>query len=178
MRMLPVLVSAAIAGSLAGITPASATVVFDFATGTGFVDAEDLRQGFDWDEARLAHKASRIEFENSKLVEETWSVTCDAGAKPFPAIRTQQGAKDFLLSTPTYAADRTTLTGFRITGTRAAISSTTAPFDPGTPCPEPSRGTTVHTARLVSTTTTRTLLAVAGDNETALLQTRSGPPTS
>lgn len=168
MLLLPIIVTAALT--------APAPVTFDFATATGFVDATDIREAFDWTGARLTRKAPRIEFQSTKIVEESWSVVCTAGTAPFPAVRSQQSMKEFLIAAPTYDPNRK-LTGFRLTGSRAAISSTTAPFDPGTPCPDPTRGTTIHSSRQVATTTTRSLLAVTGPQTATLLETRTGPPT-
>ncbi|HWS36273.1 MAG TPA: hypothetical protein VN408_26495 [Actinoplanes sp.] len=178
MRLLPLIAGAALAGSLAGTAPAAAAVTFDFTTNLGSVDAADLLQGFDWNATRLAREAPAMAFHHSMLIEETWWLTCKPGARPFKAIRVQQDMKVFLTSTPAYSPGRKKVTGFRITGSNAAISATTAGFAVGYPCPESGQGPAIKTLRKVADTTTRTLSAEAGDRTAPLFQTRTGPPTS
>jgi hypothetical protein len=174
MRLLPVLISAAVAGSLTGAVPARAAATFDFLTNTGYVDAEDVLRGFDWDEGKLRRKAGKIAFEHHTVVVESWSVTCD-DSRPFDAARTAQAMTEFLTSTVTYRADGTGIAGFRITGPDAAISSTSPQFEPGWPCPGDDHGETVRESRLLAITTTRTLTAEHGRASTSLVELRTGP---
>ncbi|MBO3737047.1 hypothetical protein [Actinoplanes flavus] len=173
MRWFPVIVMAALA--LPG--PAHAKVTFDFATNTGFVDAEDVRQAFDWDAATLRARAKGLEFEHVKLVQDVYAVVCArAGARPVRAVHTAQDAKEFLTVTVVRAAGTRKITGFRIVKAYAGISGTTVPPTPGTPCPEPKPDDQVRTSRLVSTTVTTTLVAKSGPDRVELYQIRTGPP--
>ncbi|MFC4064423.1 hypothetical protein [Actinoplanes subglobosus] len=174
MRLLPVLISAAVAGSLTGAVPARAAASFDFLTNTGYVDAEDVLHGFGWDEGKLLREAGKVTFEHHTHVAESWSVTCD-DSRPFDAVRTAQGMTEFLTATATYRAGGTAIAGFRITGSNAAISSTTPDFSPGNPCPRSEHGETVRTSRLQAITTTRKLTAEHGTTYVSLVELRTGP---
>ncbi|SDT61256.1 hypothetical protein [Actinoplanes derwentensis] len=179
MRLLPLIAGAALViatAAPAGANAGPAAVTFDFKTNTGFVDATNLLQGFDWNAGRLAREAATISFHHTMIIEEIWSLTCTAGAKPFTATRVQQDMKIFLTDTPVYSPDRAKVTGFRITGSNMGISATTAGFETGYPCPKPGHGKTIRSLRRIAETTTRTLLSEAGDKSTALFQTRTGPP--
>lgn len=178
MRLLPLIVGAALAGSVAGAAPATAAVTFDFTTNLGSVDGADLLQGFDWNVARLTREAATLSFHHTAIIEETWWLTCRKGAKPSKAIRVQQDMKIFLTSAPVYSTGRKKVTAFRITGSNAGISATTAGFEVGSPCPKPGQGATIQTLRKAAETTTRTLFAEANGKTTALYLTRTGPPTT
>ncbi|GGN75542.1 hypothetical protein GCM10010112_46900 [Actinoplanes lobatus] len=173
MRWLSVIVMAVLA--LPG--PAHAKVTFDFGTNTGFVDAEDVRQAFDWDAATLRSKAKGLEFEHLRLVQDTYVVVCGgAGARPLRAVHTAQDAKEFLTVKVARKPGTRDVTGFRIVKAYAGISGTTVPPAPGTPCPEPKPDEKVRTSRLVSTTVTTTLVAKSGPDRVELYQVRTGPP--
>ncbi|MDR6322427.1 hypothetical protein [Actinoplanes couchii] len=174
-RTALVLAGAVLAGGLSGTGPAAATVTYDFDTGIGFVGSADLIKGFGWKAGRLTRKVAEIEFQEGMYIEEIWSVTCRAGAAPFTANRAQQAMKEFLTATAEHGPKRV-LTGFRLSGAKAAISSTTAPFEVGGPCPDPAQGDTVRTLRQTATTTTRNLIAVTDDESATLIETRTGTP--
>ncbi|GIE35970.1 hypothetical protein Ait01nite_090150 [Actinoplanes italicus] len=174
MRLLPVLISAAVAGSIASATPAHAGVTFDFHTNTGFADAEDVRQGLGWDAAKLRTEAPKLTFKHNTRVTETWSVTCDDG-RPFEAERIEQSMTEFLVAAVTYRPGGTEVAGFRITGSDMGMSSTMAPFLPDVTCPESDHGKTIRSSRQLATTTTRYLLAEAGTTSASLAELRTGP---
>ncbi|MEU4622975.1 hypothetical protein AB0G04_23760 [Actinoplanes sp. NPDC023801] len=174
MRLLPVLISSAVAGSLVSAAPARAAVTFDFHTNTGYVDAEDLLLGLKWDGAKLSKKSAKIEFEHNTHIVETWSVTCDDD-RPFDATRSAQAMTEFLTAAATYRAGGTEIAGFRITGSDSAISATTMNFLPGAPCPHDGHGKTVRESRLLAVTTTERLIAELGRTYASLAELRTGP---
>ncbi|MDI6102471.1 hypothetical protein QLQ12_28010 [Actinoplanes sp. NEAU-A12] len=174
MRLLPVLISAAVAGSLSSAAPARAGVTFDFHTNTGYVDAEDVLRGLKWDGAKLSREAAKIKFEHNTHVVETWSVTCDDG-RPFDAARALQGMTEFLAASVTYRAGGTEVAGFRLTGSNMGMSSTTVEPVPGVPCPDTAHGKTIRSSRRLATTTTEHLIAEFATTYASLAELRTGP---
>lgn len=67
--------SAALAGLMAVAAPAMASVIFDPATGTGFVGKGDVQLVFSWNNKVLQDNAFAVDFRVNSVSETTWTCT-------------------------------------------------------------------------------------------------------
>ena len=132
-RPLSLLVVAGVILALA--TPAAASVRYDPKTKTGFVDSADVRHAFGWTDTTLSSRASGLVFHHDFWTDDTYSVSC--GGHAFPVVHHRDYGWFELSVTVTRDGYRTGVTGFRLTGPHLGISGTSAPPEPGQPCPEP-----------------------------------------
>jgi hypothetical protein len=186
MRLLPVLISAVVAGT-AGVAggalapaAASAAIRFDPVTKTGFVDAEDVRKAFGWDTATLARNAPEIRFTYHVGKDEIYSVLCERDVRA--GVSHNPGSISAGL-TPVVTVDLSTgdLSGFRLIGAESGASSIGIRPEAGHPCPAEGGGI-VRRATYVHTTTTEALSAEFRDVQVYLTQDRTvstaPPPAS
>ncbi|MEV4276658.1 hypothetical protein [Actinoplanes xinjiangensis] len=179
MRLLPVMISAIAAGSLLAPTAAHAAIRFDPSTNTGFIDGEDVRKAFGWDEARLARNAPEIGFTYHVGKEAAYSVVCGRGVRATAGHNpgsTSTGLEAVVAGDPTGGGP----TGFRLIGARSGASSMDIAPEPGLPCPD-ERGGTIRRVRHLSTTVTTGLSAEFRDEQVYFPQMRTvstEPPAS
>lgn len=167
------------AGAVAA--PAAAAVTYDPDTKAGFVGRGDVQRAFGWTDAELAETASGVAFDQDFWTDDTYAVGC--GPRTFPAVHHREFGRFELIGTVVRHGSRGSasgyggmLTGFRITGARSGISSTSVAPAAGQPCPQ--AGPAITAVRLVSTTVGWALSARSGARSRGLLhraQTRQTP---
>jgi hypothetical protein len=184
MRLLPVLISAAVTGT-AGVAggvlapAASAAVRFDPVTKTGFVDAEDVRKAFGWDVETLTRNAPEVGFTHHVGKEQVYSVLCERDVRAGVSHNPGSTSAD-LAAVVTVDLSTGDLSGFRLTGATSGASSMNVRPEAGHPCPTEGGGV-VQRATYVHTTTTQALSAEFRDVQVYLTQDRTvstSPPTA
>jgi hypothetical protein len=177
MRLLTVMISAIAAGSLLAPAPAAASIRFDPATNTGFIDGEDVRKAFGWDEAGLARNAPEIGFTYHVGKEATYAVACERGVRAETGHN--PGSTSAGLDTVVAWNPGGRLTGFRLTGASSGASSMDIAPEPGLPCPD-ERGGTIREVKYLNTTVTTGLSAEFRDVQAYFPQKRTvstAPPS-
>ncbi|GIE35969.1 hypothetical protein Ait01nite_090140 [Actinoplanes italicus] len=171
IRHLALATAAAVAGGVLAPSAASADVRFDPATNTGFVDAEDVRKAFGWNEETLARNAPEVRFTHHVGKEAIFSVLCDgevrAGVSHNPGS-TSAG----LIPVVTVDLGTADLSGFRLTGAGSGASSMNVVPEPGHPCPTEGGGV-IRRATYVHTMITEALSAEFRDVQVYLTQKRT-----
>ncbi|BEL08819.1 hypothetical protein Q0Z83_070100 [Actinoplanes sichuanensis] len=171
MRLLPVFVGAIVAGSVLAPAPAHAAIRFDPATNTGFIDGEDVRKAFGWDEAGLARNAPEVRFTYHVGKEAGYAVTCEKGVRV--EVGHNPGSTSAgLVAVVTWNRATHELTGFRITGASSGASSMDVAPEPGLPCPD-ERGGDIRSAKYVNTTVITGLSAEFRDVQAYFPQQRT-----
>jgi hypothetical protein len=177
MRLLPLMISAIAVGSLLTPTPASAAIRFDPVTNTGFIDGEDVRKAFGWDQAGLVRNAPEIGFTYHAGKEATYAVVCERGVR-VRAGHNPGSTSAGLDTVVTWNLTDGTLTGFRLTGASSGASSMDIAPEPGLPCPD-ERGGPIREVKYLSTTVTTGLSAEFHDVQVYFPQqrtVRTAPP--
>ncbi|MFC4064422.1 hypothetical protein [Actinoplanes subglobosus] len=171
LAVVTALAGGALAGGVIAPAPALAGVRFDPATNTGFVDGEDVRRAFGWDDAALARHAPEVGFTYHVGKEEIYSVLCDRDVRVGIAYNpgsTSAGLVEVVAADPGSGA----VSGFRITGADSGASSIGYLPEIGQDCPG-NRGGVVRRVTYVRTTTTEALSAEFGDTQVYLTSERT-----
>jgi len=185
-------IGVALAGSIVFATTAAASVRFDPATQTGFIDRGDVQTAFGWSDAILQARASGIAVSHSRSIDDIYSVVCgwdttstgDRDHSTTVVTHNRESRRENLGVTVAYDSSSETRTnptgkiiGFRLTGAVSGFSGTSVEPMVGGPCPEEEGQVVVKTidaVRLVSSTTTSTLTASFEDVFHNLIVTRNG----
>ncbi|WP_433794402.1 hypothetical protein [Actinoplanes sp. CA-252034] len=169
MRLLPVITGALVAGSVLAPAAAQAAIRFDPATNTGFIDAEDVRTAFGWDEAGLARNSPDIGFTYHVGKAANYSVVCKGGVR---AETSHNPGSTSAGLTTVVTWNRGRLTGFRLTGATSGASSMNVAPEPGLPCPD-ERGGDIRSVSYLNTTVTAGLSAEFRDIQVYFPQERT-----
>jgi hypothetical protein len=151
-----VVAGAVLAAGIAFAAPASASVTYDPATRTGFVDGADVQKAFGWSDAALASRASAVVFDHDFWTDDTYSVAC--GDHVFPVVHHREFGRYELTDAVVQDRRRGSRTGyagqpvgFRLAGAHAGISGTSVAPAVGQPCPEgAARGSAIDRIHLDS----------------------------
>jgi hypothetical protein len=153
--------------------PAAASVTYDPAAKTGFVDATDVRKALGWSGAALAARAAALVFDHEFWADDTYAVTC--GKRTFPVVHHRDFGRFELSDTVSRdvrrgssAGYRGRVRGFRLTGPHLGISGTSVPPAPGQPCPG-RPGSSIDRAELSGSATGWALTVRYGDVRRRLL---------
>lgn len=172
------------ATGLAFAAPAVASVTYDPATMTGFIDKFAVRKAFGWTDAMLTERAAAVGFAHDFSTADTYAISC--GGPTFRVVHLRESGTFELADTVAHNRTRGArigyggrLTGFHLTGARSGISGTSVPPAAGQPCPQDlgqAPGSTVDRARPVSSATRWALVAGFGDVRRVLLAEEAPAP--
>ncbi|WP_250030286.1 hypothetical protein [Paractinoplanes maris] len=171
---------AALAAVVGAAAPASAAVTYDPRTMKGYVGRGDVLKAFGWTDATLAAKASGLVFDHDFWTNDTYTVAC--GKKAFPVVHYREFGRYELRDATVQNNARGAagyagkVAGFWLTGPRFGISGTTVPPAAGQPCPSTTQGTTITSAKLVSSVKGWALAITSGDDNRRLLTKQTPNP--
>jgi hypothetical protein len=106
----------ALAGAIAVSAVVTAAVIFDAATGTGFVGKGDVQLVYGWNNGALQQNAAAVQFRasSSTVTESTWTCDRDAGPQTQERANTTTTTTEGIVSS--IARERNQITGFILNG--------------------------------------------------------------